>query len=375
MERVFISPSRYVQGKDILFKSADYIKPLGIRIFLITDTFLYDCIGIPFKSYLEDQEFHVSLSKFNGEASIHEIERIVENAKNESITTVIALGGGKLLDTGKAVAMKMNVPVVICPTLASTDAPTSSISVIYSEEGVFEQYMFYSKNPDLVLVDSRIISKAPVRMLISGISDALATFIEGRAVARGNGKNMAGAKPTIAGQAIASACETTLFTYALQAVEANKSQIVTPALEAVIEANTLLSGLGFEDAGLAATHSIHNGFTALKGEIHTLTHGEKVAYGALVQLVLEGASEEEFTRYAKLYLQLGLPTTLEEIHLLHVTDEELYEVAKRALSEGETIHNMPFQITEDDIVQAIRGVDAYIKEVKRRTGQMSIQHF
>ena len=197
------------------------------------------------------------------------------------------MGAGKALDTAKAVANNLKVPVVVFPALASTDAPTSGLSVVYTEEGEFEQYLFYKKNPDLVLMDTKIIASAPARMLASGISDALATLVEARAVKQKNGNTMSGGKATIAGFAIAEKCEKVLFDYGVLAYEANKANVVTPALEAIVEANTLLSGLGFEDSGLAAAHAIHNGFTAVDGDIHHLSHGEKVAYGTLTQLVLE----------------------------------------------------------------------------------------
>ncbi|KIL48213.1 glycerol dehydrogenase [Jeotgalibacillus soli] len=116
--------------------------------------------------------------------------------------------------------------------------------------------------------------------------------MEARAAIGSGAINMAGGLPTIAGKAIAEKCEKVLFQYGLLAYESVNSQIVTPALDAVIEANTLLSGLGFESGGLAGAHAIHNGFTAVNGDIHHLTHGEKVAYGTVAQLVLENRPME-----------------------------------------------------------------------------------
>ena len=72
---------------------------------------------------------------------------------------VIGLGGGKTIDAAKVISDKLAIPVAVVPTIASTDAPTSALSVIYSEEGVFEQYLFCKKNPELVLVDTAVIPK------------------------------------------------------------------------------------------------------------------------------------------------------------------------------------------------------------------------
>jgi glycerol dehydrogenase len=151
-------------------------------------------------------------------------------------------------------------------------------------------------------------------------------------------------------------------------VEANKNKLVTPALKSVVEAYTLLSGIGFESGGLAAAHSIHNGFTAIDGDIHHLTHGEKVADGTITQLVLENRPLHELDRYIQFYLQLGLPVTLTDIHLENATNEDLHNIAVVATAEHETIHNMPFKITLDDVVMALQGADAYVKNYKKRHG-------
>src|SRR5699024_9535005 len=153
------------------------------------------------------------------------------------------------------------------------------------------------------------------RLLASGIADAMATWVEAQAVIKVGGKTLINGMTTIAGMTIAEKCEEVLFEYGELAYESNKAKVVTPPLEAVVEANTLLSGLGFESGGLAAAHSIHNGFTALDGDIHSLTHGEKVAFGTLVQLALEERSLYEIERYIDFYISLDLPVTLKDIKL------------------------------------------------------------
>ncbi|MFP7495095.1 glycerol dehydrogenase [Terribacillus saccharophilus] len=366
MEKVFISPSRYVQGKDVLLKAGEYVKKIGDNALVLADDFVWDLAGNTVLENLEQSGVQTKKIVFGGEASTEEIKRIADEGKESNV--VIGIGGGKTLDTAKAVADELQAGVVIMPTTASTDAPTSALSVIYSAEGTFESYKFYDKNPDLVLVDTKIISQAPPRFLASGIADAMATWVEARASIEGRGQNMAGGLATIAGQAIAEKAEEVLFEYGLLAYEANKRQIVTPALEAVVEANTLLSGLGFESGGLGAAHAIHNGFTALHGEIHSLTHGEKVAFGTLTQLALEDRTLDEINTYVDFYLALGLPVTLEDIKLKDVSDEDLLKVAELAVQEGETIHSLPGTITADQVVDAIKAADQYAKAYKESIG-------
>jgi glycerol dehydrogenase len=138
-------------------------------------------------------------------------------------------------------------------------------------------------NPAAVLVDLGIIAAAPTRFLVAGMGDALSTWFEARSCERTQSTNECGGYSTAAGLAIAKLCYETLLSHGVAAKLANERRLVTPALARIVEANILLSGIGFESAGLAAAHSIHNGLTAL-AETHSFYHGEKVAFGVLLVL-------------------------------------------------------------------------------------------
>jgi glycerol dehydrogenase len=211
-----------------------------------------------------------------------------------------------VLDTARAAAADLDLPVVNCPTVASSDAPCSALSVIYTEEGVFHEYRFYRKNPDLVVVDTQVIAQEPPRLLVAGMGDALATWFEAKTCVAGHVKNMRGGASTCSALALADLCYRTLLEDGANALRAVQSQVVTPALERLVEANTLLSGLGFESSGLAAAHAVHNGLTAAPGT-HDYFHGEKVAYGLLVQLVLEGQPRSVLEPVLQFATQVGLP--------------------------------------------------------------------
>jgi glycerol dehydrogenase len=140
------------------------------------------------------------------------------------------------------------------------------------------------------------------------------------------------------------------------AAAAARDRRVTPEVERIIEANTLLSGLGFESAGLAAAHAVHNGLTALPGT-HSALHGEKVAFGTLVQLVLDGSPTEEFTTVLRFCRAVGLPTTLAQLGLPAATDADILAIAGRATQPGETIHNLLQPVTAATVAAAIRETD------------------
>jgi glycerol dehydrogenase len=293
---------------------------------------------------------------FCGECTKKEIEKFEDQVKQQNCDVIVGLGGGKALDTAKAVAEVTRVPLIILPTIASTDAPCSRSAVLYTEDGQFDQYMPAKKNPDIVVLDTQIIAKAPVRFLISGIGDALSTYFEARACKRSFADNIPGGKSTKAAFAIAKTCYETLLEDAEKAVAACECNVVTPALENIVEANTLLSGLGFESSGLAAAHAVHDGLTVLE-ETHKCFHGEKVSFGTIVQLVLENAPKSELEEVIAFCKTLGLPTCLADIGVVNVTAEKIREVAAAACAEEETIHNMPFKVSEDDVFAAILAAD------------------
>src|SRR5262249_22183552 len=143
------------------------------------------------------------------------------------------------------------------------------------------------KNPELVLVDTQVIALSPPRLLVAGMGDALATWFEARTCVEGHVKNMRGGLSTQSALALAKLCYRTLLADGADALRAVQTKVVTPALERIVEANTLLSGLGFESSGLAAAHAIHNGLTTAPST-HAYYQGEKVSFGLLAQLVLEG---------------------------------------------------------------------------------------
>lgn len=355
---IFSSPRKYVQGMGVIKELGIYIAELNNNAFLIADDIVWNLINDSVATSLTAAHVSYKYERFSGESSGKEIKRLANIARQAGTKVIVGFGGGKTLDTAKAVADELNQPVAIVPTVASTDAPCSALSVIYSDQGVFESYRFYTKNPDLVLIDTGICVQAPVRLFASGIADGLATYVEALAVKRSHAKSMVDGSPTVAAMAIAEACEKTLLTYGFSAYQAVKKQLVTPAVEAVVEANTLLSGLGFENAGLAGAHSIHNGFTAIHGDIHHLTHGEKVAYGTLTQMILEQRSDEEIIHYIKFYRSILMPTTLKELHLQQESWENLVKIGNLACSDGDTLKNLNPHFTGEDVAHAILAVDA-----------------
>ena len=167
MAKVLISPGKYVQGAGEMKKLGEYAQNYGKKALILISKGGYKRIGAMVEKSFEGKECGYVFDYFNGECSKKEIKRLGEIVKKEACDVVIGIGGGKIFDTAKAVAYYEKTPVLICPTIASTDAPCSALSVIYTEEGVFEEYLFLPSNPDMVMMDTEIIAESPVRLTVA----------------------------------------------------------------------------------------------------------------------------------------------------------------------------------------------------------------
>lgn len=359
MSRMLFSPGRYIQGAGALGEIGVHAARLGRSALLVGGRTALGLCASAIAASLAEKEIHCHQERFGGVSSRQEVRRLAEIATTRQADFIIALGGGASIDAGKAVAQELRVPVVVVPTTVATDAPCSALSVLYTEDGVFDRYLLLDRNPDCILVDTAIIAHAPVKFLVAGMGDALATFWESDTCARSGRPNplTGGGSPTLAARALARLCYETLLESGLQAKVAVEKKAVTPAVEAVVEANTLLSGQSSENGGHAGGHSIHNGLTRLTAARNKL-HGEKVAFGLLAQLVLEGRSARDIRAVQDFCLSVGLPVCLEDLEIVNPSAEEIRQVAEAATVAGETIHATWFPVTAAMVEDAIRAADA-----------------
>jgi glycerol dehydrogenase len=366
--RVFVSPARYVQGPGVI---DDLGRHLGIlparRAALLMSERGHRSEGRRIADSLRAAGIGCEARVFGGECSIEEIDGHAKGLASAGVDAVVGAGGGKCVDAAKAIAHRLGVPAVIVPTLASNDAPCSAVSVIYSSEGVSTGVEFQPANPAFVVVDTGVVAAASERYLVAGMGDAMATWFEARVCLENpSAMTTLGARPTLASSAIGEVCARTLFDRGAAAAEAVREDRVDEALEAVVEANTLLSGLGFESGGLAAAHGVAQSLTAVPVVHAHHLHGEMVAIGTLVQLVLEEKLEEA-ERVADFFASVGLPVRLEQISLAADDARALDTIVEGTLA-FPFIGNLPKPVSAETIRKAVVGADRLGRTVARRSG-------
>ncbi|HEY9712993.1 MAG TPA: glycerol dehydrogenase, partial [Chroococcales cyanobacterium] len=276
MLSLFASPARYVQGRDATLSLADEMMAMGLvergdTVFIVAGRAARQALLPSWEQSFGRHGLKHEIFQFGSECSQAEIDRARQAAAAVKAAAIVGAGGGKVLDTARAVAAELGLAIVNCPTAASSDAPCSALSVVYTAGGQFDRYIFYKRNPDLVLVDTTVIAHSPPRLLSAGMGDALATWFEARTVVEAHKANQLGGGTTQSAQALAKLCYEILLADGATALASVEQKVVTPALERLVEANTLLSGLGFESGGLAVAHSVHNGLTVIP-ETHDYLH-------------------------------------------------------------------------------------------------------
>lgn len=367
--KVFASPERYVQGRDATSQLGSEMKKLSMQgpVVIVTSGTPKRLLASLWTKSLQESGYEFTQLDFGGTCTAAEAQRIADHAIETGSKTLVAFGGGQIIDVVRAAVgitqEKYPCEFVSCPTVASTDGPCSALCVMYHEDHSFHEYRFMRRHPTLVLVDTTAVAQSPPRMLVGGLGDALATWYEARTVSEAKAENFLGGMPTETSFALSKLCCQILLKDGKAAVQSVEAKAVTPALERVVEANTLLSGLGFESGGLCVAHSVHNGLTS-QPDTANYTHGEKVAFGIITQLVLEGRPQEELQEVLEFCSKVGLPTTLSGVGVDVNDAKAIQEIAEATLAPGESAHNEPFEVTIDMMVDAIRAADRAGKAFK-----------
>jgi len=358
MKAVLIAPRKYVQGRDVLKEAGAYIGLVGKKPLVLWDARVKGLVGPMVMASLKAAGLDAVDVDFRGDSTKAEAARVADIARTRGADVAVGVGGGKTLDTAKAAAAAAGIKMVTCPTIASNDSPTSSYTVWYDEKGNCLGFESWGVNPDLVLVDTQVIANAPARAFVAGMGDALATWIEAEAAFKTRAGNLAGGLTTRAAMALARLGYDILLECGVEAKRDVEQHVVTPAVEKVVEANVLLSGLGFESCGVATAHMIANCLPSFP-ECHGLMHGEEVGFGIVSQLCLdEDARTDEVYRVVDFEIAVGLPVTFADLGLDGVGRDRLKAIGDICGGKGSLCENHPFEVTSASVVDAMIAADA-----------------
>ena len=348
---LFLAPGRYVQERGVLKKIEEFILSLGKKPLFLADRLVYAKVGESLVDSLKETNLKARFEEFRGECCSEEIERVISLIKGKNIDLIVGCGGGKALDTAKAVGFYLNLPIITVPTSAATCSAWSFIAPLYNKEGVYLKTLNLEKNPNLTLVDPEIIAQAPSRLLSAGMADALAKWCEARVSTQKIKKDL----PTQLALDLSKKSYDLIKRIGVKAKRKVEEKKCSSQLEEIIQINILLTGLigglGRGRCRSSAAHAFNYAMTTFK-ETRRALHGEKVAFGVIMMLFLEKRREEEIDELLRFYSLLSLPLTLEKLGFTE-DKKSLWQLVKEICKEGSNIYRLPFPISEDMVYQAL----------------------
>ncbi len=348
-------PSKVFRGFNALDDLGNFCKTLGTSAFILGGKTALAKTEQQARTSLTKAGVKVSATQwYGGECSRRNIDTLSKEIVKSQAEVIIAVGSGKALDTGKMISNECHLPVITIPTIAATCAAITPLSVVYSDQGEFVEMVCFQECPVGTVIDTAVILDSPVRWLAAGMGDTLAKWYEYRVSIQCAQQTSL----TLAALSNGKLCYDLVERFGGQARQALEQKEFNESLDSTVDAIILYAGmasiLGGEKIRSAAAHGLHNGLTKIPAA-HKVGHGFIVGYGNLFLLALEGRPDDEIIEAVKIAERCAIPTTMSQIVAL--TEEELQVIAAETIATPD-MENMPFTVTKDMVIQAIRRVDS-----------------
>jgi glycerol dehydrogenase-like iron-containing ADH family enzyme len=359
-----IAPAQVVRGMRAIAQSGMAIARLGKRPLIIGGDRTLKAVKPFLNPVLKQQGLSSDQVSYGADCSEASLEHLRQAIDRHKADLIIGVGGGKALDAAKLVAYQRELPIVTIPTSGATCAAWTALSNVYSDQGGFLYDVALPRCPDLLLLDYDLIQTASRRTLVAGIGDAIAKWYEA-SVSSGHLEQtfMIGAVQQ------ARVLRDILFQKSIAALETPGSEVWRDVVDATVLMAGVIGGMGGAQCRTVAAHAVHNGLTHLL-EAHGILHGEKVAYGILVQLRLEemvqgnrlAATARQ--QLLKFYEDIGLPQSLADLGLADIRLSDLQRATEIACNPASDIHRLPFTVTPTQLLAAMVSTTAPITEIR-----------
>lgn len=356
-KQLAVAPGQAIVGLGALTRLGEVAAQLGRRALVVTGHLAWEREGEAIVAPLRRAGVVPEVYFYDPDCTKGCAALAAARLREAGCDLVVGVGGGKALDLAKLVADDAGAPVVTVPTSAATCAAWTALGNFYDEAGGFQEGRPLRKSPSAIIVDQALIARAPARLLASGLADTVAKWIE-TSVSVNYPVADAG---TRAAWTMARFMYDEIRNWGEEAYQDAKSGKLTAAVARAIEVNVCLAGtvggLGGERCRSVAGHAVANALTTMRTIPATPVsyHGEKVAFGLVTQLILEGR-EADAADLAGFFARLEVPGTL--VALGHPLDAaSLARVAEHVCGPRSTAHHLPFPVTPDRVVVALVEAD------------------
>jgi glycerol dehydrogenase-like iron-containing ADH family enzyme len=350
---ILVAPTQIIEGEGILQQAGNLITKFGKNPLIVGGDRTLKLIKPYLQPILTEYDLNYNEATYSPDCSETSLALLRDRVQTAQIDFIIGVGGGKAMDTAKLLAYQCQKSIVTIPTSAATCAPWTALSNIYTNEGAFQYDVSLDRCPNLLILDYDLIRTAPTRTLVAGIGDAIAKWYEA-SVSSGSST----ATLTVAAVQQARVLRDLLLQKSLTAIQNPNGEDWREVVKATVLLAGVIGGLGGANCRTVGAHAVHNGLTHILSA-HDVLHGEKVAYGILVQLrleeMLQGSQLAASARHQllKFYTEIGLPQTLEDLGLQNVTLAELHCAAEVACLPNSDLHRLPFTVTPEQVLAAM----------------------
>jgi glycerol dehydrogenase-like iron-containing ADH family enzyme len=357
-----VAPARVIRGQGVVSEVGVEVARLGRRPLVVGGDRTLAVVQPRLIPTLKAHKLQVKQASYGPDCSESSLTALQQSVQAHQADLVIGVGGGKALDTAKLLAYQCDLPIVTIPTCAATCAAWTALSNVYSEAGAFLYDVPLPRCPDLLVLDYDLIATAPQRTLVAGIGDAIAKWYEA-SVSSGHSHQSV----IIAAVQQARVLRDILLQKSIPALEQPGGEEWRSVVDAAVLLAGVIGGLGGAQCRTVAAHAVHNGLTHLPAS-HGQLHGEKVAYGILVQLRLEELVQgnqlatSSRQQLLKFYSEIGLPQSLQDLGLANITVADLQSAAEVACLEKSDIHHLPFPVEPIQLMAAMVSTTAPFKD-------------
>lgn len=358
------TPDIYISEPGAIEFLGSYVSEYGKQALIIWSKTAREVTKEAVTESLESQSIELTEYLFEGYPTLEKAGELAELAKENDITVFIAIGGGKVMDVTKAAGDLANIPVVSVPTIAATCAAWAALSVLYTDEGNFDQFWRNNHSPKAVIADTNILAGAPSRYLRAGIVDTLAKWYE----------TTVSYDSKILDFSYINSINTArlafefLKEYGTVVIKNAEENIIDEYTVKTVDAIIFLAGnvgsyVG-EKAFSGFAHPFYHSSRIIKETRDTL-HGELVAFGLIMQAILERKSEAEIAEIVSRFQELKVAFTLEEIGIYEQTEEKLQIISDRIYELFGGIRILADYEDERALIEAAYQADGYVKKYGR----------
>lgn len=350
------TPDKYINKPDILKYAGEYISKIGSHALIVGGKTAFSVVGEEFFNSLKKSDISYVIREFKGYPTYNNIDETTSLAIDLKADVIIGVGGGRVLDTIKAVGEKSNLPVVTVPTIGATCAAWSALTVLYDESGKATGYSLLEKSPKLILADTKIIAEAPVRYLNAGVADTIVKWYEFEPYKEKDYDDFSLTVGLNTSKLALEILERSAFSAAKDSEDKNVTEALTEVVDSIIVLAGLVGSINSGNYRAALAHSVHNSLTNLP-DTHESLHGEKVIFGLIVQFILEGKEEEEIDKLISFLNKLNLPVTLAQLGIKDHVADKISKIASGVELTSKALEKLSFKVSSELIEAAIIKAD------------------